>query len=200
MKYVNAETSKNVIKSFIEDRHGVIVKIMNANGIPIGYFVRGEVMKCDNDDEVYVGIHMSFNTAYYYKTDEWENGWHFFKSSFKYFHHHEIKYFNVKKIMDFNPANTIGKFGGWTFYSIDNRNGQDSNFAYFTEAMASEVNLLLNDMVRMRNALADRESPEYKTCGLENIGDYEEFRKYIHKNIMNVFKYYKNKKINLFFL
>lgn len=194
MTIIKKEQKQVVLNEFWR-RRGVIHKLMfDGTNMPMGYLVRTEFEKSEND-EIDVGISIDFNFYKHFDIDKISND---SCTQSKFFMPNDLKFFslisnlkmNLKKFTKENPAYII-QYNG----EMDNKKFEIG----VTCIVNTIINELIHDVKSLKGDLYYSDHYGNKILNDYLQGDYAKLSEYIIDKILRIPKYYKNKKICLYF-
>ncbi len=191
------KNKKDELFDKVRDKNGVFNKLLNNAGQPIGYFIRCELDdQPDKEDEVNVGISISFNLFYQLNSEKLDN--HTFQE-LKFFKISDFKLFSISHLVNTKLKNLNEKSPAYYLKYDD-----ETDYANFKLGACAIVNTYISEYSDVlskyyNNAIGINDYSE-KTCKAYGDVDTAKLAEYIVRKTLNTIKYYKNKKINLFFI
>lgn len=195
MNFINQKKKKEILDQFSR-RHGTLHKLMfKDRNVPIGFLVRSEFEQSD-ENEIDVGVTVAFNLYEYFdieddrKTDECLEA--------KFHSLGDLKYFALMKNLKLN----LDKFNEDRPAWVLQYNGEADD-KKFKIGVASIVNTIINELMDHVKDLNGNVyyKDHYGNGVLHEYLDvsYQDLTEYIIAKIEKIPKYYKNKKICVFF-
>jgi len=194
MTIIKKEQQYKVLNEFWR-RRGVIHKLMfDGINMPIGYLVRTEFEKSEND-EIDVGVSIDFNFYNHFDIDKISND---SCIQSKFFMPNDLKFFslisnlkmNLKKFTRENPAYII-QYNG----EMDDKKFEIG----VTGIVNTIINELIHDVKSLKGGLYYSDHYGNRILNDYLQGNYTKLSEYIIDKILRIPKYYKNKKICLYF-